>query len=87
MPPHRRRSRSRDRSRSESPERNVQLPEGVEPISESDYFLKSDEFRVWLKEEKQKVIGYFISIQRMCLIVVRASLQYMDELTSDKSRK
>ncbi|KAH9914648.1 uncharacterized protein BXZ73DRAFT_106543 [Epithele typhae] len=61
MPSHRRRSYSRDRSgspadrsRSRSPERRVQLPDGVDEISESDYFLKSDEFRLWLKEEKGK---------------------------------
>ncbi|KAI0756173.1 hypothetical protein C8Q80DRAFT_1090422 [Daedaleopsis nitida] len=64
MPSHRRRSHSRDhsesprrdysRSRSRSPDRSVSLPEGVSEISGSDYFLKSDEFRVWLKEEKGK---------------------------------
>ncbi|TBU37490.1 hypothetical protein BD309DRAFT_932305 [Dichomitus squalens] len=62
MPSHRRRSSSRDRSvspprnrsRSRSPERRASLPDGVSEISESDYFLKSDEFRVWLKEEKGK---------------------------------
>ncbi|RDX42937.1 hypothetical protein OH76DRAFT_1391026 [Lentinus brumalis] len=61
MPSHRRRSYSRersgsphDRSRSRSPERRVSLPDGVSEISESDYFLKSDEFRVWLKDEKGK---------------------------------
>ncbi|RPD64713.1 hypothetical protein L226DRAFT_528911 [Lentinus tigrinus ALCF2SS1-7] len=64
MPSHRRRSYSRERSesprqarsrsRSRSPERRVSLPDGVSEISESDYFLKSDEFRVWLKEEKGK---------------------------------
>ncbi|KAA1477242.1 hypothetical protein DENSPDRAFT_844441 [Dentipellis sp. KUC8613] len=42
----------RSRSGSESPERT--LPGGAEPISESDYFLKSPEFRVWLKDEKRK---------------------------------
>ncbi|KAL6307746.1 hypothetical protein BKA93DRAFT_54503 [Sparassis latifolia] len=47
-------SRSRDRSRSGSPERRIQLPSGASPISESDYFLKSDEFRIWLKDEKRK---------------------------------
>ena len=31
------------------------LPDGVSEISESDYFLKNDEFQVWLKEEKGKV--------------------------------
>ncbi|KAI1790974.1 hypothetical protein LXA43DRAFT_458102 [Ganoderma leucocontextum] len=60
MPSHRRRSYSRDRSispsrdRSLSPEGRISLPDGVAEISESDYFLKSDEFRVWLKEEKGK---------------------------------
>ncbi|KAF9787121.1 hypothetical protein BJ322DRAFT_1053661 [Thelephora terrestris] len=62
----RRRSRSRSRSRSYSRERSYKIPEGVSEISESDYFLKSDEFRVWLKEEKDR---------------------YMDELSSDKSRR
>ncbi|KAI0274802.1 hypothetical protein BC834DRAFT_815672 [Gloeopeniophorella convolvens] len=47
------RSPSREsRHRSESPTRH--LPGGAEPISESDYFLKSAEFRVWLKDEKRK---------------------------------
>ncbi|EIM83565.1 uncharacterized protein STEHIDRAFT_101856 [Stereum hirsutum FP-91666 SS1] len=51
-----RRSRSpgRDRSRSDSPEPQNRLPGGAEPISEQDYFLKSAEFRVWLKDEKRK---------------------------------
>ena len=31
------------------------MPDGVAEITESDYFLKSDEFRVWLKDEKGKV--------------------------------
>jgi hypothetical protein len=48
------RSRSRDsQRRSESP--SNRLPGGAEPISDSDYFVKSPEFRVWLKEEKHKV--------------------------------
>lgn len=55
MPSRRSRSRSRSRNRSESPERRVNLPKGASPISESDYFQKSDEFRLWLKEEKGKV--------------------------------
>jgi len=50
---HRGRSRERSRSRSASPPRR--LPNGAEPLSESDYFQKSDEFRLWLKEEKRKV--------------------------------
>lgn len=56
MPSRRSRSRSRSRDRSESPERRpADLPSGASPISESDYFQKSDEFRLWLKEEKGKV--------------------------------
>ncbi|KAI0673898.1 hypothetical protein C8Q78DRAFT_1019759 [Trametes maxima] len=60
MPSHRHRSYSRDRSvsqsrdRSRSPERSASLPDGVSEISESDYFLKNDEFQMWLKEEKGK---------------------------------
>ena len=56
------RRRSRDRSkdplderRSRSPEHQVELPNGASPITEADYFQKSDEFRLWLKEEKRKV--------------------------------
>ncbi|KIJ66561.1 hypothetical protein HYDPIDRAFT_86702 [Hydnomerulius pinastri MD-312] len=45
---------NRDRERSRSPERDHELPEGVSPISESDYFLKNTEFRLWLKDEKGK---------------------------------
>jgi len=48
-----RRSRSRSRSPNDSEERSA-LPNGVLSISESDYFLKSAEFRLWLKEEKGK---------------------------------
>ncbi|KIL71307.1 hypothetical protein M378DRAFT_154857 [Amanita muscaria Koide BX008] len=49
-------SRPRDRSRSASPRRRTeeQLPYDAQPISESDYFLKMDEFRSWLREEKRK---------------------------------
>ncbi|KAJ7589451.1 hypothetical protein C8J56DRAFT_33594 [Mycena floridula] len=46
-------SRSRSRSRSRSPLRKP-LPHGAASISESDYFQKSDEFRLWLKDEKGK---------------------------------
>ncbi|KAK7695245.1 hypothetical protein QCA50_002435 [Cerrena zonata] len=67
MPSHRRqrsrsesRSRSRDRSRSRSPG-TVHLPNDAAPISESDYFLKSDEFRVWLREEKRKYLDELTS--------------------------
>ncbi|KAJ3484572.1 hypothetical protein NLI96_g5557 [Meripilus lineatus] len=52
--PPRSRSRDRDRSRSHSPDTTVSLPGDAKPISDSDYFLKSDEFRVWLKDEKHK---------------------------------
>lgn len=48
-------SRERSRSRSESSEREIQLPENAKSISEADYFLRSDEFKVWLKDEKRKV--------------------------------
>ncbi|KAF8547558.1 hypothetical protein OG21DRAFT_1424618 [Imleria badia] len=41
------------RDRSGSPERDS-LPDGISSISESDYFLKNTEFRVWLKDEKGK---------------------------------
>ncbi|KAH6911124.1 hypothetical protein BKA70DRAFT_1460245 [Coprinopsis sp. MPI-PUGE-AT-0042] len=48
------RDRHRDRSRSRSPERPVDLPDGAKPLTEKDYFQRSDEFRLWLKEEKEK---------------------------------
>ncbi|KAN0125020.1 hypothetical protein V8E52_001572 [Russula decolorans] len=47
------RSRSPDLQRRSEPS-SRHLPGSAEPISESDYFLKSAEFRVWLKEEKHK---------------------------------
>lgn len=31
------------------------LPPGIEPIGDEDYFLKSTEFRRWLRIEKKKV--------------------------------
>ncbi|KAI0789510.1 hypothetical protein C8Q75DRAFT_765969 [Abortiporus biennis] len=65
-PDTRRRHRSDSKDRSRSPERRITLPYNASPISDSDYFLKSEEFRVWLKDEKRK---------------------YMDELSSEKSRK
>lgn len=50
------RSRSRSPDSQRRPESSSKhLPGSAEPISESDYFLKSAEFRVWLKEEKRKV--------------------------------
>ncbi|KAJ3820459.1 hypothetical protein F5880DRAFT_1509328 [Lentinula raphanica] len=45
------RSRSQSRERSED---EIRLPHSAKPITEADYFQKSDEFRVWLKEEKGK---------------------------------
>ncbi|KAH8836046.1 hypothetical protein DL96DRAFT_1455451 [Flagelloscypha sp. PMI_526] len=52
--PERRRHRSYSRSRSRSPARHAKLPYNVEAIGEDDYYLKNDEFRVWLKEDKGK---------------------------------
>ncbi|RDB19347.1 hypothetical protein Hypma_013401 [Hypsizygus marmoreus] len=54
MPSKRSRSRSPARDLSRSPERRIDLPNNASPISESDYFQKSDEFRIWLKDEKRK---------------------------------
>ncbi|KAJ7589370.1 hypothetical protein C8J56DRAFT_1049017 [Mycena floridula] len=48
-------SHSRSRSRSRSTLRKP-LPHGAASISESDYFQKSDEFRLWLKDEKGKYL-------------------------------
>ncbi|TCD67899.1 hypothetical protein EIP91_011833 [Steccherinum ochraceum] len=56
MSSHHRRSRSRDSSHSRSRSPEADLPYGAEQISESDYFLKSDEFRIWLKDEKRKYL-------------------------------
>jgi hypothetical protein len=58
--PYRSRSRSaspeRERNHSHSAKRRDEdLPCDAKPITESDYFLKSDEFRLWLREEKRKV--------------------------------
>ena len=62
--PARSRSRDKDRSRSRSPDTSISLPGDAKPISDSDYFLKSDEFRVWLKDEKHKV-GHFLLPYRL----------------------
>ncbi|KAK0500904.1 hypothetical protein EDD18DRAFT_1307457 [Armillaria luteobubalina] len=48
------RSRRRERTRSYSEDEERRLPHNASPISESDYFQKSDEFRIWLKDEKGK---------------------------------
>ncbi|KAJ7116783.1 hypothetical protein C8R43DRAFT_1038023 [Mycena crocata] len=50
-----RRSRSRSQSRDGSESREaIHLPHDASTISESDYFRKGDEFRIWLKTEKKK---------------------------------
>ncbi|KAJ6623090.1 hypothetical protein B0H10DRAFT_1909554 [Mycena sp. CBHHK59/15] len=55
MPSERRtRSRSRSRSRGGSETREIRLPHDASPITESDYFRKGDEFRIWLRNEKNK---------------------------------
>ncbi|KAJ7755066.1 hypothetical protein DFH07DRAFT_822804 [Mycena maculata] len=56
MPSDRRaRFRSRSRSREDSESREaIRLPHDASTISESDYFRKGDEFRIWLKTEKKK---------------------------------
>ncbi|KZT58380.1 hypothetical protein CALCODRAFT_244310 [Calocera cornea HHB12733] len=52
-PPKRRRiSRSPSPARSRTPPPD--LPHGANEISESDYYAKNDEFRVWLRESKHK---------------------------------
>jgi len=84
MPSRRSRSRSRSRDRSESPQRRVELPNGVSPISESDYFQKSDEFRLWLKEEKGKVRGYFLVNDELVFTI---STKYFDGLSGDRARR
>ena len=57
----RHRDRDRDRERSASPVRRA-LPQGIEPLTESDYFQKNDEFRVWLKEDRRKVRSFVFQI-------------------------
>ena len=71
MPSHRRgrddsRERSESRSRSRTPEK-VDLPNGASEISEGDYFLRNDEFRAWLKDEKHKV-------RLLCCLALRCVL-------------
>ncbi|KAK4048510.1 hypothetical protein OIV83_004678 [Microbotryomycetes sp. JL201] len=57
-PSHRhKRSRRDDRDDGEDDDEDVhdkELPEGVARISEDDFFIKSNEFRVWLDEKKAK---------------------------------
>ncbi len=48
----------------------MSLPDGVSEISESDYFLKSDEFRVWLKDEKGKVRALWATLFVHVLICI-----------------
>jgi hypothetical protein len=83
--PSRSRSRSYSRSRSRSPSdrksRPKELPYDAPEISESDYFQKNDEFRVWLRSEKGKVTRVYPSGG------VLISRQYFDELSGDKARR
>ncbi|KAA1075534.1 hypothetical protein PGTUg99_023234 [Puccinia graminis f. sp. tritici] len=48
--------RSRHRRRSSNPLTSGLPPPGVHPISKDDFFLKSLEFKVWLKNDKNKFI-------------------------------
>lgn len=68
------RSNERKRSRSRSPEEDpIHLPHSAKPISQKDYFQKSDEFRVWLKKEKGKVRSSESSVQPYVLSAVLTS--------------
>ena len=62
MTSYRSRSKSPQRRRSDSPEQKGanKLPQNAEEISESDYFMKNDEFRAWLKEEKDRVRSFYL---------------------------
>jgi hypothetical protein len=85
MPSRRSRSRSRSRHRSRSPEKR---PEGVPEISESDYFLKSSEFRVWLKDERGKVCTPRTVLDVASLIYgMLRNRKYFDEISGDKARR
>ncbi|KAL5494866.1 hypothetical protein ACEPAI_328 [Sanghuangporus weigelae] len=46
---HRRRRDGGEREKDSKP-----LPHGAQPLTDGDYFLKNAEFRVWLKEEKDR---------------------------------
>ncbi|EFP82908.2 uncharacterized protein PGTG_09876 [Puccinia graminis f. sp. tritici CRL 75-36-700-3] len=48
--------RSRHRRRGSNPITSGLPPPGVQPISKDDFFLKSLEFKVWLKNDKNKFI-------------------------------
>jgi hypothetical protein len=48
------RSRSRSPSRERKRHRVEELPYNADTISESDYFLKMNEFQQWLKEDKDR---------------------------------
>lgn len=50
-----RRSKKREkRDKDEDEKDDKRLPDGVEEISTEDYFIKSNELKVWLNEEKGK---------------------------------
>ncbi|KAG6330545.1 hypothetical protein ID866_8542 [Astraeus odoratus] len=76
MPSHRDRDRDREREhghdRTRSLDRNHDLPEGISPISESDYFVKNSEFSIWLKDEKEKVCLVAISLVTSARTLSRA---------------
>ncbi|KAF7347463.1 hypothetical protein MVEN_01502300 [Mycena venus] len=88
------RNRSRNRSRDHSQEgsdTHASLPHDASPISESDYFRKGDEFRIWLKDEKKKVCLLQVHCaQRLSVGAVwdypDYFWQYFDELSGDKAR-
>src|SRR5260221_12689596 len=76
------RSRSRSRSLQRSRSCSVELLGGAKEISEKDYFLKNDEFRMWLKEGKDKVY-VFAEYCGEC----PDTFQYFSDLSSNKARR
>ncbi|OCB86227.1 hypothetical protein A7U60_g6817 [Sanghuangporus baumii] len=67
---HRRRRDEGKREKDSKP-----LPRGAQPLTDGDYFLKNAEFRVWLKEEKdrffdelsgEKARSYFRKFVKVC---------------------
>ncbi|KAG5639635.1 hypothetical protein H0H81_008796 [Sphagnurus paluster] len=86
MPSRRSRSRSPRRERSQSPEKDIRLPNNASPISESDYFQKSDEFRSWLKDEKGKLPESLYSGIDPSTVVATTQTAYKWSFASKKSR-
>ena len=85
---HERRPRH-ERSPSPTPASNDDdLPRGVSPISESDYFLKNTEFRIWLKEEKHKVCPALGFVESRDIINCRGAHSLSGStLTSSRARR